>query len=301
MKSMDTRKAEDFIRGNARPIELAEFRCYFENGPKQALVDALRPYQNPDGGFGHALEPDNWNPASTPITTNDAIIRLFEAKALEAAGEMAQGIVRYLASGQDFDREKRRWLFATSSNQGHPRAAWWGKEGDGIAGWNPTVSLAAFLVCMGEPGPWRELVAEAFQDLGQAEEKLGDGLKCYMLAWKLLQSYGIEGVIDFEKAREAIRKALEQSICRDTAKYGVEYAPSPSWFFQDASPFWFEGARPLVQAELEALGRLQLEDGGFDITWQWHTPYTEEFAKARDWWRPRVTLEKLRFYNQYKK
>lgn len=292
---MDVQKAKDFIRKNARAVELAEYNCHFERGPGAALIKALEPYQNPDGGFGHALEPDNWNPCSSPITTNDAMGRLFEAGALDKDGEMARGMVRYLTSGQDFDRERQRWLFAIDSNKDYPHAVWWEKKPEDVPGWNPTVSLAAFLVAMGAPGPWRELVAEAFRDLEQAEEKSGDGAKCYMLAWKLLESAHITDVIDFGKAREAVQKALEQAICPDTAKYGVEYVPSPSWFFQEESPFLFEGAKPLVQAEREALGRLQMEDGGFDISWQWYTPY-EEFSQARAWWRPRVTLEKLRFF-----
>ena len=45
----------------------------------------------------------------------------------------------------------------------------------------------------------------------------------------------------------------------------------------------------------DILGSLQQEDGGFDISWQWHTDY-EEFAQAREWWRPRITLDKLLFY-----
>ena len=55
----------------------------------------------------------------------------------------------------------------------------------------------------------------------------------------------------------------------------------------------------MIQAELDLLGRQQLEDGGFDITWQWYTPFEEAFKQARDWWRPRVTLEKLRFFLQH--
>lgn len=293
---MDVKKASEFIKRSARPLELAEFRCHFENGSKQAVIEALRPYQNPDGGFGHGLEPDNWNPNSTPITTNDALIHLFETGALPEAGGMAEAMVRYLTSGQARHPETGRWYGSIESNRDYPHAIWWEpSEEDVLPGWNPTVSLAAFLVAMGAPGPWRELVAEAFRDLEQAEEKSGDGAKCYMLAWKLLESAHITDVIDFGKAREAVQKALEQAICPDTAKYGVEYVPSPSWFFQEESPFLFEGAKPLVQAEREALGRLQMEDGGFDISWQWYTPY-EEFSQARAWWRPRVTLEKLRFF-----
>lgn len=37
------------------------------------MLTYLQAYQNQDGGFGHALEPDSWNPNSTPIQTATAI------------------------------------------------------------------------------------------------------------------------------------------------------------------------------------------------------------------------------------
>jgi hypothetical protein len=44
------------------------------------VIAALRHYQNPDGGFGNALEPDNWNKDSSPYTT------LYATNALEGIG-----------------------------------------------------------------------------------------------------------------------------------------------------------------------------------------------------------------------
>ena len=41
----------------------------------------------------------------------------------------------------------------------------------------------------------------------------------------------------------------------------------------------------------------QMESGGFDIFWQWYTPYAV-FSQARAWRRPKMTLEKLRFFAQ---
>lgn len=41
-----------FILRNARPIDLAVFKYYFENGSKEDVITALSAYQNPDGGFG---------------------------------------------------------------------------------------------------------------------------------------------------------------------------------------------------------------------------------------------------------
>ena len=69
----------------------------------------------------------------------------------------------------------------------------------------------------------------------------------------------------------------------------------PSDFFCGTySEFITSEIKPLIEAEKNILGKLQMEDGGFDITWKWYTPYSE-FEQARAWWRPRITLEKLLF------
>lgn len=55
-------KAKEFIYRNARPLDLARWQFHFEGGGKEAVINALECYQNDDGGFGHGLEPDSWNP-----------------------------------------------------------------------------------------------------------------------------------------------------------------------------------------------------------------------------------------------
>ncbi len=49
-------KARDFIYKNARPIDMARWKYLFENGSKEAVLEALSTYQNEDGGFAHALD-----------------------------------------------------------------------------------------------------------------------------------------------------------------------------------------------------------------------------------------------------
>ena len=52
--------ARTFIYRNARPLDIVRWQYHFENGSKEEVLTALAAYQNADGGFGHALEPD-WN------------------------------------------------------------------------------------------------------------------------------------------------------------------------------------------------------------------------------------------------
>ncbi len=295
---MNTEAAKNFIINNARPLELALYDFFYENAEKETVIAELAKYQNEDGGFGNGLEADNWNPHSNPIATNDAIITLDRIGALDKDSAIVKGIIRYLSSHDSFDEEKKRWLFAIDSNADYPHAIWWKKDGDGISHFNPTVSLAAFMVCMGSVNDreyYAQIVQEAFSVLFELE-KCGDELKCYMLAHQMLSDFGIKDVINLEATKKGIEDKLLEIICSDTTKYGVEYVPVPSDFFCGIyKVFLTDEIKPLVSAEKDILGKIQKDDGGFDISWQWYTDY-KEFETARDWWRPRLTLDKLMFY-----
>lgn len=95
---------------NARPVDIARWKYHFEGGDKENVLDALRGYQNSDGGFGHGLEDDCINPESAPIQT---------------------------------------WC-ATEipSNNADPHAPWWSYGEDVIeeCGYNPTISLVGFIL-----------------------------------------------------------------------------------------------------------------------------------------------------------
>lgn len=62
-----------WMHRNARELELSLWRYYFEDGSREDVAAALSWYQNEDGGFGHALDADNWNPDSNPYQTCAAI------------------------------------------------------------------------------------------------------------------------------------------------------------------------------------------------------------------------------------
>lgn len=293
---MDSQAAKRFIAENARPLELAFYSCHFENGTKDTVINELKKFQNPDGGFGHGLEADNWNPNSNPIATNDAIITLHRLQAIKEASDITSGIIRYLQSHDSFDQGQRRWLFAIETNKEYPHAIWWEKNGDGLMGYNPTVSLAAFMICFGGRTPCNEeIIKDAFAYLKEKTDVSGDELKCYLLCYDLLQENGISDIVDLADLKRLIQARLEHAICKDTEKYGVEYVPSPSDFFTDPRPdFMNADIRALIAAEKGALADIQKDDGGFDISWQWHTPYPE-FEQARQWWRAKITIDKMLF------
>lgn len=87
-------RAKAFIYQNARLIDRKRFEYFFEQGSKEAIIEALRPYQNEDGGFGNALEPDLRCPYSQPVPTELALAIM---DGLDGFGpELLEGIIRYL-------------------------------------------------------------------------------------------------------------------------------------------------------------------------------------------------------------
>src|SRR3989344_3461098 len=66
-------KAGEYIKKNCRPLEKARFGYLFEgNNIPGAIVEELKKFQNPDGGFGHSLESDFLLPDSSPMATTIA-------------------------------------------------------------------------------------------------------------------------------------------------------------------------------------------------------------------------------------
>ncbi|MFG2297989.1 hypothetical protein [Streptomyces sp. NPDC048603] len=66
-------RAERFIWLTARVLEQRRFAFHFLGGDPDAVDAALGPYLNPDGGYGHALDPDLRGPLSQPLHAAHAL------------------------------------------------------------------------------------------------------------------------------------------------------------------------------------------------------------------------------------
>src|SRR5438309_11829070 len=84
----DLSAAADFIWRNARLLERHVFTHLFLGGDKAPVLEALRPYQNSDGGFGNGLEPDIRGPVSQPVPVEIAFRTLDQIDAFTEAAVM---------------------------------------------------------------------------------------------------------------------------------------------------------------------------------------------------------------------
>ncbi len=301
---MDLSKARDYVYAHARPLDLARWKFHFENGSQADVLTCLLAFQNPDGGFGHALEPDCLNPHSSPIQTWRAMEILTEIGLDDRMHPMIRKIIRYLQSGDGFDEKAAQWRFQVPTNNDYPHAIWWEFHADKLTfKYNPSAYLAGFILRYGDTQSSlyekaRKMAQQAFDFLKKTETLDGDSLRCFIGLYTFLSQEKMPAVLPLPELKRLIVSKIDKEICTDPSKYGVEYVTLPSKFFPDKSAPFIEGHEALIQKEIDVLPSLQKEDGAMDIYWRWGTDYPE-FETARTWWRSDLTIRSFVFYRNF--
>lgn len=283
-------KARKFIYRNARPIDLARWQYHFENGSKENVLTALLYYQNEDGGFGHALEADAWNPISSPIQTWAATEILREICFTDSSHPIILGILGYLESGKDF--KGRLWFNKIKSNNEYPHAPWWHTEIDSTCGndYNPTACLAGFIIRFAVKGSGIyktgcRIAKEAFERL-ISDESHNDmhTIACYIRLMQYLDESGENDVIDLRAYKAKLREQVRSNITTDIAAWETSYVCKPSQFFTARDSIFYKDNKSIAEYECEFIIKTQLDDGSWSIPWSW-CDYPEQWAVSKNWWK----------------
>lgn len=108
-----------FIEANANPLQSALF-AWYRTGTPTDVLSALAAYQNPDGGFGHGLEPDLRTASSSVLATTVALQTLMRLQA-PADEPLVSGALSYLRKHYD----GRHWHLISEDCNDAPHAPWW--------------------------------------------------------------------------------------------------------------------------------------------------------------------------------
>ncbi len=290
-------KARRFMYRHARPVDLARWQYHFEQGSKENVIKALAVYQNEDGGFGHGLEADNWNPHSSPITTWNACDILFEIDWQDREHAMVQGILRYLDSGKDFSETHRQWMNTIPTNNDYPHAIWWGFNGESDYKYNPTAMLCGFILKFAEKGTSlyekaRGIAREAIQwFLEKVPHVDRHETACFVTLYEYLKQTN-EMPAEEEVFVRALKQQVNANIERDTEKWKTEYVDKPSAFRITPQSMFYDDNESIVQYECMFIREQQLEDGSFSVNWQWYNDY-KEFEAAKYMWKGVIVLENM--------
>lgn len=301
----DYNRIKTLIYCNARHLEICLWKYYFEEGKKEDVILALQNYQNEDGGFGNALEPDNWNPNSTPYTTMHAISILKEVEFVDLTHPIYQGILKYLSSGSDL--LEQGWRFNVPSNNLCPHAPWWdyNEEANKSESIGITAGIVAFVLKYVEHNTsiYERCIelAKYLCDKLMGEDNLGDmGIYGLIELVQVLEEVKMPE-FDYELLQARLHTKVKNSIEHDISKWQY-YGVRPSNYITSPQSIYYMENKEIVEQELTYLEDTLPENDLWGITWTWfnhNEEYSKEFAISENWWKSIKAIEKLRYLRAF--
>jgi len=284
---MDFEKAAHFIWTHGRLLERRVFEYIFHGGSMSNVMTSLTAYQNEDGGFGNAIEPDLRVPGSQPLFMEFALRFLYDCNIKDE--ELSQKACDYISKHADL-KKGIPTIFPSSAN--YPRAEHWSNPLSTEPSFSRLTSLVGLLKWQGIEHSWLDTATEiCLEDIhAQAYDDAHTILTAFYLLESLPQSDYIKGL--FQKLSKELITA--NFFCMDAAShsYGLsplEFSPSPTSYcssiFSDET----------ILDHLKVLEHQQEDDGGWQIKWE---PPGET---ARLEWRAYKTLKSLMILNSYNK
>jgi len=285
-----------WIYRNARPLDLARWKYQFEGASAEAVIEALSAYQNEDGGFGHALEPDAWNPQSSPLQTSTAIERIEEIGGLSFDHPLVVGILKYLFSEKDFN--DGRWANVIPSNDDFPQAPWWNTASDSRERreYNPSAILVGFILKYALP---ESILFNKGLKLAQELTSLHKENPLFEMhallnlefLYDRIEESGLDKEAWYEGARIKLNQDIKEVILTDLDHWN-EYACLPTVFITSPSHPLYKALHDETDKDLQLKLSNRNSDGIWDISWAWGN-YPEAFAVASNWWKVNLAIRNL--------
>ena len=289
-------KARDFILTNARMIERRLFEFYFANGDMNGVFHAVYAYRNPDGGFGHGLEPDTASPESQPLFSIMAL------ETLDEVGYLTKEIIikDFMPYFKNITTEKGGvpWMFRPKSDypcEGHFKTV---KE---WAALSTTAPLLGVLEKYDIEIPWMKK-AEEFVWSG-FERIQNKHVFCYLCVPRWLTF--LINTRSKEKANKRIGNLkkwilADGVICNDKSDDGWGLYGKPNslnYANSTESILYSMFSKETIESDLQTLIEKQKEDGRWD-TWYGISEGTKlEWAGIQTLW----ALKTLKNYNKIEK
>jgi hypothetical protein len=259
-KMMILEKGANFIWEKARFLERAIFEYHFFGGSGERILEILRTYQNEDGGFGHALEPDLRAPDSQPLFTEFGLRTLYECNLRDT--EMAYKVCDFLSQHADFERGIPTIL---PSSQNYPRAAHWDNQEAELPSFDRLTGLVGLANWQGVRHPWLQKAVEIC--VGSINTTKNTDAHTILTAFCLLESL-LNRTTTEDLFGKLAKELLEADyFCADVPVKG--YGLTPLAFALTPDSYCrriFSDSQ--IEAHLDDLEFKQEDDGGWPIQWQ---------------------------------
>lgn len=287
-------EASDFLLHSARALERNTYNQIFNGDkPVESLLE-LKNYQNPDGGFGHGLEPDLRLPYSSPITTVVAFRHLERIGGnSEVADDLIQSGINYLESS--FQRDDGRWFAAPPEINDFPHAPWWhfdessGRTSAGEFWGNPTVEILSYGLRyngFSDSIDIAKLVKNAIQRFKNKKKFESEHeIYCYLKLYEALPRK------EAKEIKDQLTKAVDQLVYTEPSEW-TGYVPQPIDFVTGPESPRFGISETVLEENLNFLIDSIEEDGVIEPGWEWGQ-YESEWERAKLEWTGLLTLKTL--------
>jgi len=291
--------AQNFLHLQARPLEKAMFALEFEGGSANDILTELLKFQNPDGGFGQALEPDLRTPTSSALCTEMGLRYLAEWD-IPASHPMVRAAVKYLLDS--FDIKTQVWRVIPEDANEHPHAPWWYEDEGSLARTFddfvviPRAGILASFHHYGElvPADWLKAITQQAVDAIMAleTEKFGGGGDTLVYALRLA---GVPDLAANFRSRLELRlREVANSVVTRNPQKWTEYSLPPLKISPIPDSLIADLVVDDVQNHLDFLIDQQSPAGCWEPTWSWFGNYPETWEQAKAEWQGIITLDTLR-------
>jgi len=289
------------LREKARPIDKARFNYHLNNGSPEKLIKEIQRYQNEDGGFGNALEPDFRLPLSTPMATSVAIKYLKNVDNHQSAQKIIKKAVSYLE--ESYNQNRKGWYAVRKEVNDYPHTPWWHYDQEEKMtvidkNWgNPSAELSAYLYRYKdyiESLDLNSLIDYAVRYLNQKDEFESENeIYCYI---KLFEE------VDSQKKSELktkISDSINQLVVYDRAKWN-QYLPLPLDFVDSPEKEGFGVKNSAIEANLDFYVKLLEKSRDTLVKPPWGDSfYQTDLKEAYQEWQGNWTLKILITLDNY--
>lgn len=284
-------RAAAYMKQGARPLERARYEWEFEAGSVEAVLDALRAYQNKDGGFGHGLEPDIRLKDSSVIATTTAL-QIMSDLQLDPEHPMVAEAIRYLLDV--YDTGKQGWEIVPYHVDQAPHAPWWNYR-DLYDGWgNPNLEIVGYLYEFPHgPLEFREKITEHAVQYMLERSPLNEFHEL-LCALRMIERMPDE---DLAQVLPKVDEMVSSCVSTDSSQW-KQYVLTPLQIVRDEDSRYFSQFQEYIQTNLKHLMSNQQADGAWHPVWSWGQ-HEEAWEEAKQEWKGLLTLDAIRSLKRF--
>jgi len=278
--------AQAFLDRYGREVDRSLLAFERGEGPPSRVIAAVAEYQNPDGGFGKAIEPDIRTDASSVVATTVAFQLLSRVGAPPEHPTVRRGI-RYLLDNYESDGSV--WPIVPPEVEDAEHAPWWTYAGtlEGFAGFrlNPTAEVLRYLLEYPSHVP-SELLSSLIERVvarivGSGSTMEMHDLQCCI---RLAEGRGLPTAAG-EAIRAKVAEAADRVVERDPDKWSG-YGTKPLMLVDRPSSVLAPILKDEIPLNLDYEIDQQGDDGAWSPAWSWEG---DAWPQAHKDWKSHLT------------